>query len=103
MTGPESKELLETVAAQGVRRVVFLSSQGAVARPNSAGYARTIDFEKDLAASDLEWTSVRPGGFASNTFAWIEPVRTAKMVPAPFGDIGLPIVAPFDIAVAALR
>ncbi|MCU1646710.1 MAG: NADH:ubiquinone reductase ((+)-translocating) [Nocardia sp.] len=98
VSGPDPKELLETVAAQGVRRVVFLSSQGAVTRPEGNGYARTIAFEKALAASDLEWTAVRPGGFASNTFAWIEPIRTERMVPAPFGDIGLPVVAPFDIA-----
>ncbi|MFB8005071.1 SDR family oxidoreductase [Nocardia sp. NPDC056000] len=106
VSGPEPTALLETIAAQGVRRVVFLSSQGAVTRPESGGYARTIAFEKAMAASELEWTSVRPGGFASNTFAWIEPVRTQRMVPAPFGDIGLPVVAPFDIAavaVAALR
>lgn len=106
VNGPAPEELLETVAAQGVRRVVFLSSQGAVTRAETVGYARTIAFEKALAASDLEWTSVRPGAFASNTFAWIEPVRTQQMIPAPFGDIGLPVVAPFDIAavvVAALR
>ncbi|WP_405138498.1 SDR family oxidoreductase [Nocardia sp. NBC_01388] len=106
VTGPDPKELLDTVAAQGIRRVVFLSSQGAVTRPESPAYARTIAFEKALAASDLEWTAVRPAGFASNTFAWIEPVRTGRMIPAPFGDIGLPVVAPFDIAAvvaAALR
>ncbi|MFF2550952.1 NAD(P)H-binding protein [Nocardia sp. NPDC058058] len=106
VSGPEPREILETLAAQGVRRVVFLSSQGAVTRAESAGYARTIAFEKALAASDLEWTSVRPGAFASNTFAWIEPVRTQRMVPAPFGDVGLPVVDPGDIAAvvaAALR
>ncbi|WP_235569879.1 hypothetical protein [Nocardia sp. Root136] len=86
--------------------MVFLSSQGAAPRADNPGYARTVAFEKALAASDLEWTAVRPAGFASNTFAWIEPVRTQRMVPAPFGDIGLPVVALFDIAavvVAALR
>ncbi|MEV6066448.1 NAD(P)H-binding protein [Nocardia sp. NPDC052001] len=101
VSGPEPEEILETLAAQGVRRVVFLSSQGAVTRAESAGYARTIAFEKALAASDLEWTSVRPGAFASNTFAWIEPVRTQRMVPAPFGDVGLPVVDPGDIAAVA--
>ncbi|WP_067571894.1 NAD(P)H-binding protein [Nocardia acidivorans] len=101
VTGPEPTEVLETLAAQGVRRVVFLSSQGAVTRAESAGYARTIAFEKALAASDLEWTSVRPAAFASNTFAWIEPVRTQRMIPAPFGDIALPVVDPADIAAVA--
>ncbi|MET8425886.1 NAD(P)H-binding protein [Nocardia sp. NPDC004860] len=106
VTGPAAAEVLETVAAAGVRRVVFLSSQGAVTRPGSDGYARTLEFEKALATSDLEWTVLRPGGFFSNTFAWIEPVRAERMIPAPFGDVGLPQVDPADIAAmaaAALR
>ncbi|MEU6583800.1 NAD(P)H-binding protein [Nocardia sp. NPDC046763] len=101
VAGPAAAEVLETVAAAGVRRVAFLSSQGAVTRPGSDGYARTLEFEKALAASDLEWTVLRPGGFFSNTFAWIEPVRAERMIPAPFGDVGLPQVDPADIAAMA--
>lgn len=99
--GPAPAEVLETVAAAGVRRVVFLSSQGAVTRPDSDGYARTLAFEQALAASELAWTVLRPGGFFTNTFAWIEPVRAGRMIPAPFGDVGLPQVDPGDIAAVA--
>jgi uncharacterized protein YbjT (DUF2867 family) len=101
MTGPEPALLLKTAADAGVRRVVFVSSQGALTRPQSDGYARTIAFEQALAESGLEWTALRPGAFFSNTFAWIEPVRTQRVVPAPFGDIGLPAVDPADIAAVA--
>ncbi|MEC3918120.1 SDR family oxidoreductase [Nocardia sp. CDC160] len=101
VSGPAPAEVVETVAAAGVRRVVFVSSQGAVTRPDSGGYARTLEFEKALAASDLEWTVLRPGGFFTNTFAWIEPVRAERMIPAPFGDVGLPQVDPVDIAAMA--
>ncbi|WP_067691972.1 NAD(P)H-binding protein [Nocardia jejuensis] len=101
VSGPEPERVLHAVAAAGVRRVVFVSSQGAVTRPDSGGYARTIAFDRALAASDLEWTSVRPGAFAANTYAWIEPVRTQRTVFAPFGDVGLPVVDPADIAAVA--
>ncbi|MFC8386173.1 SDR family oxidoreductase [Nocardia sp. NPDC057272] len=101
MTGPEPALLLKTAADAGIRRVVFVSSQGAVTRPQSDGYARTIAFEQALAESGLERTALRPGAFFSNTFAWIEPVRTQRVVPAPFGDIGLPAVDPADIAAVA--
>lgn len=101
MSGPEPEQMLKTASAAGVRRVVFVSSQGAVTRPDSAGYARTIAFEQALAASDLEWTALRPGAFNSNTFAWLESVRTARTVAAPFGDVGLPSVDPADIAAVA--
>ncbi|MFD6396039.1 SDR family oxidoreductase [Nocardia sp. NPDC060249] len=101
MTGPEPALLLKTVADAGVRRVVFVSSQGAVTRPQSDGYARTIAFERALVESGLEWTALRPGAFFTNTFAWIEPVRTQRVIPAPFGDVGLPAVDPADIAAVA--
>ncbi|MEU4646782.1 SDR family oxidoreductase [Nocardia fluminea] len=101
MTGPEPALLLKTAADAGVRRVVFISSQGAVTRPQSDGYARTIAFEQALAESGLEWTALRPGAFFSNTFSWIEPVRAQRVVPAPFGDVGLPAVDPADIAAVA--
>ncbi|MEV0080130.1 NAD(P)H-binding protein [Nocardia neocaledoniensis] len=101
MTGPEPAQLLKTAAAAGVRRVVFVSSQGAVTRPESAGYARTRAFEQALAESDLVWTALRPGGFFSNTFAWIESVRTQRLVAAPFSEVGLPAVDPGDIAAVA--
>ncbi|MCX4091491.1 NAD(P)H-binding protein [Nocardia sp. alder85J] len=100
-TGPEPHLLLKSLAAQGIRRVVFLSSQGAVTRPGSAGYARTLEFEQALTASTLEWTIVRPSGFASNTYAWIEPVRAGRPITAPFADVGLPVVDPADIAAVA--
>ncbi|MFE3192777.1 SDR family oxidoreductase [Nocardia sp. NPDC059240] len=99
--GPAATQVLKAIAAAGVRRVVFVSSQGAVTRPDSDGYARTLEFERALAASDLEWTALRPGGFFSNTFAWIEPVRTGQMIPAPFANVALPQVDPADIAAVA--
>ena len=101
MTGPEPAQLLKAASAAGIGRVVFVSSQGAVTRPDSAGYARTIAFERALAEYDLAWTVLRPGAFFSNTYAWIEPVRTARTVAAPFGDVGLPAVDPGDIAAVA--
>ncbi|AYF74447.1 NAD-dependent epimerase/dehydratase family protein [Nocardia yunnanensis] len=101
VSGPAPAQVLETIAAAGVRRVVFLSTQGAATRPGSAAYARTVAFEQALAASDLEWTVLRPAGFFSNTFAWIEPVKAQRMIPAPFGDVGLPQVDPADIAAVA--
>ncbi|MFF0544254.1 SDR family oxidoreductase [Nocardia thailandica] len=101
VAGPDPDQVLKTVAAAGVRRVVFVSSQAAVTRPGSAGYARTLAFEAALPDSGLEWTVLRPGGFFSNTFAWIEPVRTARTIAAPFADTALPSVDPADIAAVA--
>jgi uncharacterized protein YbjT (DUF2867 family) len=78
----------------GISRVVLLSSERVVTRPTET--LRT--FEDAVIDSGLEWTILRPGGFASNAFLWAEPVRKERKVLAPFGDVGLPVIDPRDIA-----
>ncbi|CAL9625695.1 NAD(P)H-binding protein [Streptomyces sp. enrichment culture] len=95
-------EVLEAAAAGRVKRVVLLSSQGVATRPESESHGKVAHaIEEAVRASGLEWTILRPGGFASNTYAWAEPVRTARTVAAPFGDVGLPVIDPDDIAEVA--
>ncbi|MFD0904127.1 SDR family oxidoreductase [Actinomadura sediminis] len=100
------KGLVGTIEAAGVRRVVLLSSQASVTRPRALSHARLREFEHAVRDSGLRWTILRPGGFASNTYAHIASVRADRTVAAPFGDVGLPLVDPADIAevaVAALQ
>lgn len=105
--GLDARAVLDLAREAGVRRVVLLSSQGVVTRPDSpshGGLMRAV--EEAVRASDLGWTILRPGGFASNAFAWAESVRAERTVAAPFGDVGLPVVDPADIgevAATALR
>ncbi|MBF6168495.1 NAD(P)H-binding protein [Streptomyces gardneri] len=101
VAGPEPERVLKTAAAGGVRRVVFVSSQGVATRPEAAGYARLIAYEQSIRESGLDWTFLRPAGFFSNTYAWVESVRTQRLVAAPFGDVGLPSIDPADIAAVA--
>lgn len=57
--------------------------------------------EDVLRESGLEWAILRPGGFASNALWWAETVRAQQVVAAPFGDVGVPIIDPADIAAVA--
>jgi uncharacterized protein YbjT (DUF2867 family) len=98
--------LIEVIKRCGVRRVVLLSSQASHTRPQAISHARLRDFEHAVTASGLNWTVLRPGGFASNTFAYIASIRGARTVAAPFGDVGLPLIDPAEVAevaAAALR
>ncbi|SEP70891.1 Uncharacterized conserved protein YbjT, contains NAD(P)-binding and DUF2867 domains [Streptomyces sp. yr375] len=98
----DPRSILDVAESAGVRRVVLLSSQGVVTRPESASHgsvARTI--EDAVRDSGLDWTILRPGGFHSNAYAWAEPVRARRTVAAPFGDVALPSVDPADIAEVA--
>ncbi|SCL49304.1 Uncharacterized conserved protein YbjT, contains NAD(P)-binding and DUF2867 domains [Micromonospora citrea] len=91
-------QILQVSRAGGVERVVLLSSQAAGTRPESVSHAPLRDIERAVENSGLAWTILRPGGFASNAYAWAESVRARRTVAAPFGDVGLPVVDPDDIA-----
>ena len=94
--------VLQVAKASGVERVVLLSSQGVLTRPNSPTHGilmRTI--EQAVEQSGIDWTILRPGGFASNAYAWAETIRAQRAVYAPFGDVGLPVIDPADIAAVA--
>ncbi|MEU9095256.1 NAD(P)H-binding protein [Streptomyces sp. NPDC048428] len=100
---PEARptDIIDLAAASGVRRVVLLSSQGVATRPLGPSRIAMRAVEEALSESGLDWAVLRPGGFASNALAWAESVRTQGTVAAPFGDVGVPIVDPADIAEVA--
>lgn len=99
VAGDDPHAVLDAAKTGGIRRVVLLSSQGAGTRPQA--YAHAAGFEAAVRGSGLDWTVLRPGGFASNAFAWAETVRTRRTVFAPFGDVALPAVDPADVAQVA--
>ena len=104
--GESPEALLDAAGAAGVKRVVLLSSQINSTRPEALSHTRLREFEAAVRASGPEFTILRPGGFASNAFAWSESVRTKRTIFAPFGEVALPVVDPADIAevaAAALR
>ncbi|TCC26100.1 NAD(P)H-binding protein [Kribbella sindirgiensis] len=94
------QDVVDVIRDAGVPRVVLLSSQG-------VGTKRHPSIHEDaVTGSGLDWTILRPGNFASNAFAWADPVRTQRALAAPFADVALPAVDPQDIAevaAAALR
>ncbi|GAA4566500.1 NAD(P)H-binding protein [Micromonospora coerulea] len=93
--GADPGGILDAARDAGVRRVVFLSSQGVATGRHPAG------LEQAVTASGLDWTVLRPGGFHSNALQWAGTVRQQRLVAAPFGDVALPTVDPADIAEVA--
>ncbi|MEV6008246.1 NAD(P)H-binding protein [Streptomyces sp. NPDC051976] len=99
--GASPADLIGEAADSGVRRVVLLSTQGVATRPFGSTRIAMRALEDSLRESGLEWAILRPGGFASNALWWAESVRTQRLVAAPFGDIGVPLIDPSDIAAVA--
>lgn len=94
-------DIITLAAASGVRRIVLLSSQGVATRPLGPSRVAMRAVEDALTESGLDRAVLRPGGFASNALAWAESVRLHGTVAAPFGDVGVPVIDPVDIAEVA--
>jgi uncharacterized protein YbjT (DUF2867 family) len=90
--GGNVSDVLGVARAGGVRRVVLLSSQGVATGRHPA------TLEEPVMQSGLDWTLLRPAGFQSNALMWAETIRAHRVVAAPFGDVGLPVIDPADIA-----
>jgi uncharacterized protein YbjT (DUF2867 family) len=99
--GESPDALVDAAVSAGVKRVVLLSSQSVSTRPGSVSHARLREYEAAVRGSGADHTVLRPGGFASNAFAWAGTVRAERTVYAPFGDVALPVVDPADIAAVA--
>ncbi len=96
--GAGPADVIGQAAASGVRRVVLLSSLGVATRPFGSTRIALREVEDTLRESGMDWVILRPGGFASNALWWAESVRERQVVAAPFGDIGVPVIDPADIA-----
>ncbi|MFI7466833.1 SDR family oxidoreductase [Nonomuraea sp. NPDC049646] len=83
-------------------RIVLLSSQGVATRPDSLSHGKAFAaFEQAVMDSGTDWTILRPGGFASNAYAWVSSVQATRTIAAPFAEVGLPVIDPDDIAAVA--
>ncbi|WP_433663146.1 NAD(P)H-binding protein [Nocardia sp. CA-128927] len=99
--GARPADIIGLAADSGVRRVVLLSSQGVSTRPLGPTRVAMRALEDAARESGMDWVMLRPGGFASNAFAWVESVRAHGVVAAPFGNVGVPVIDPADIAEVA--
>ena len=90
--------LIDTLAAH-VGRVVYLSATPAADPPG--GFWRAV--EELIEASGLEWTHLRPTGFAKNTLMWADQIRAGDVVRWPYPDSARSLIHERDIAAVAVQ
>lgn len=90
--------LIDRLAA-GVPRVVFLSATAAADPPG--GFWGAV--ERRIEASGLEWTFLRPTGFAGNTLIWADQIRHGDVVRWPYPDAARSLIDERDVAAIAAR
>lgn len=93
--------LIEEAKRAGVSHIVKVSS-GVVslADKNPIGI---LHREKELLVenSGIPWTVLRPGSFMSNTFLWVDTIKSQATVFNPTGDGKSAQISPYDIAAVA--
>jgi len=103
LTAEGASAVLDTVAKRAYR-IVFLSSMAV--RDDLEQKTDPIfhaDIERLIERSGLEWTFVRPGGFATNTLGWVEQIRADGVVRWPYGAAARSLIHERDIAAVAVR
>ncbi|HEV2669133.1 MAG TPA: NAD(P)H-binding protein, partial [Blastocatellia bacterium] len=102
----DAAPFLNAVATRA-RRIVFLSSAAVrddvEQQTNPIGKAHA-EIEGLIEKSGLEWTFLRPGGFATNALWWWAPqIRMSDVVRWPYGAAAWAPIHERDIAAVAVR
>lgn len=94
--------VLTEVRRAGVERVVLLSGGSATNGDMGNAISRyMILSEAAVRESGVPWTILRPSGFMSNALRWAEQIRAGDLVRAPFAEVHVAAIDPFDIAAVA--
>ena len=99
-TTEDAPAVLDAVERE-TRRLVYLSSAGGQ-QPDPVGLFHA-DMERLIEESGLEWTFLRPSGFASNTLMWAGQIRGEGVVRWPYGAAARSLIHESDIAAVAVR
>jgi uncharacterized protein YbjT (DUF2867 family) len=100
--GEPFKQLIATAKSQGNPRIVFLSTMLA-SRPGFQIGKLHKDKEDAIRESGLQGKFVRPGGFMTNSYQWIDTVKAEGVVYNAMGTGKLAPIAAEDIAAVAVN
>jgi uncharacterized protein YbjT (DUF2867 family) len=82
------------VIARHARRVVYVSALSTQDDPSGVWG----QVEAAIRATSLEWTFLRPGGFATNTLEWANAIRAGQPVRMPYAGAARSLIHERDIA-----
>lgn len=86
----------------GVEHVVLVSSSSIEGGEASNAVTKyMMDSERAVRDSGLPWTFLRSFGFMSNALQWIGQLQAGDVVRAPWPDVPIAVIDPFDIAAVA--
>ena len=99
--GHEGLMAVNGIRLGGVKRVVYLSVQGADDAAYLPHFGSKVGVEAGLKSSGVEWTILRPNNFYQNDNWFKDAILQYGVYPQPLGDKGCSRVDVRDIAEAA--
>ena len=99
--GHEGLMAVNGIRLGGVKRVVYLSVQGADDAAYLPHFGSKVGVEGGLKASGVDWTILRPNNFYQNDVWFKDAILQYGVYPQPLGDKGCSRVDVRDIAEAA--
>ncbi|NNH74151.1 NAD(P)H-binding protein [Nocardia uniformis] len=106
MLAPDIAQSVVDLIAEQANRMVLLSSAAVRddldEQDNPIGRAHAV-IERPIMESGLEWTFLRPHGFATNTLEWAPQVRAGNVVRGAYGAASMTLLHEADIAAVAVR
>ncbi|GAB3836572.1 SDR family oxidoreductase [Dactylosporangium cerinum] len=94
--------VVEAIAGQA-RRVVYVSAMSVRDDLPLAGNGVWAHVEAAIRNTGLDWTFLRPSGFATNTLQWAAAVRAGQPVRIPYPGAARSLIHERDIADVAVR
>jgi uncharacterized protein YbjT (DUF2867 family) len=86
----------------GVEHIVLLSSRSVIGRHQSNAIVKMwMVSEGAVRSCGLPWTILQPSSFMSKELLWRPQLRTGNVVRAPFAEVAVAAIDPFDIAAVA--
>jgi uncharacterized protein YbjT (DUF2867 family) len=94
--------VLAEIHGAGVQRVTLQSSSAVPGGDTSNAVARYhILSEEAVRESGVPWTFLQPNSFMSGTLQWASQLQAGDVVRAPFADVRVATIDPFDVAAVA--
>jgi uncharacterized protein YbjT (DUF2867 family) len=97
-TGNVGGNVVRQLLDAGERVRAVTRSPGAARLPDGV---EVVGGERAVRNSGLDWTFVRPGGFATNTLSWAPSVRAEGVARAPYPGATVNLIHEADIAAVA--
>jgi uncharacterized protein YbjT (DUF2867 family) len=99
----EAAPAVVAAIAKHARRIVYLSAFGVRDDLEPQPGLFHADLERLIKKSGMEWTFLRPTGFATNTLGWASQIRAESVVRWPHGSAARSLIHERDIADVAAR